>query len=131
MSERNKQAALAFLKASVQHDGDAVDALLAPDATYWVQGDPTLFKPAGERPRDEMVAYFRTPSIFKDGLKQTFGAVTAEEDRVAVEMQVEGVAPNGRVYRNTYHYLLAFRDGRITRVKEYLDTYPAVEFFRT
>jgi ketosteroid isomerase-like protein len=128
-AEQHKQIAREFLRASVQHDGAVVEALLTEDATYWVQGDPALFAPAGDRDRAEMCAYFHTPSMFKDGLKQTFGAFTGEGDRVAVEMQVEGVAPNGKVYRNTYHYLLTFRDGKISGVKEYLDTYPAVTFF--
>ena len=37
--------------------------------------------------------------------------------------------PNGRVYSNVYHYLFIFREGRILRVKEYLDTQSAAEFF--
>jgi ketosteroid isomerase-like protein len=77
----------------------------------------------------EMVAYFSTPSIFKDGLEQRIGAVTAEDDRVAVEVEVEGVAPNGKLYNNTFHYLFRFRDGKICQVKEYVDTYHAAEVF--
>ena len=103
--------------------------LMTDDATYWVQGKAHLFPYAGEKTKTEILKYFRTPSIFQDGLTQTIGAMTAEENRVAVEVEVSGVAPSGKLYNNTFHYLFIFRDGRIARVKEYVDTYHAAEVF--
>lgn len=129
--EQNKQTARAFLAASAKHEADRLAALMTEDATYWVQGKPHLFPPAGEKTKAEICRYMRTPSIFAGGLAQTIGAITAEGDRVAVEVEVNGIAPNGKVYNNTYHYLFFFRDGRIARVKEYLDTYHAAEVFTT
>ena len=38
-------------------------------------------------------------------------------------------APSGKIYNNTFHYLLTFRDGKIATVKEYFDTYHAAEVF--
>ena len=29
---------------------------------------------------------------------------------------------NGRIYNQQYHFLLTFRDGKISAVREYLDT---------
>jgi ketosteroid isomerase-like protein len=127
--EQNKQIALAFIKASGAHDAATCANLMTDDVDYWVQGKPHLFPYAGTKTKAEICAYFATPSIFKDGLLQRFGAVTAEDDRVAVEVEVEGVAPNGKLYNNTFHYLFRFRDGRIRQVKEYVDTYHAAEVF--
>jgi ketosteroid isomerase-like protein len=127
--EKNKETAIRFIKASGAHDAATVEALLSEDVVYWVQGKPHLFPYAGVKTKQEMCAYFATPSIFENGLEQRIGAVTAEDDRVAVEVEVEGVAPNGRLYNNTFHYLLRFRDGQICEVKEYLDTYHAAEVF--
>lgn len=128
-TERNKQTAREFLDACAKHEAPRMAALMTDDATYWVQGKPRLFRHAGEKTREQILAYMSTPSIFKDGLVQTIGAITAEDDRVAVEVEVNGVAPNGELYNNTYHYLFVFRDGKIRRVKEYLDTSAAAEFF--
>lgn len=127
--EDNKKTAQKFLEASARHDGDVFESLLTADATYWVQGKKHLFAHAGEQSREQICAYMRTPSIFKNGLAQKFGAFTAEGDRVAVEVEVDGIAPNGKHYNNTYHYLLYFRDGKIAKVKEYVDTYHAAEVF--
>src|SRR5262249_39066069 len=108
--EANKQVAIEFIKASGAHDARTVGELMTEDVVYWVQGKPHLFPYSGTKTKEEMCAYFATPSIFKDGLEQSIGAVTAEDDRVAVEVEVRGVAPNGKLYNNTFHYLFRFRD---------------------
>ena len=127
--ERNKQTAMNLLRASAVHDAATFASLLCDDATYWTIGKPHLFDYAGERGKAEIVAYMATPSIFVGGVEVTFGAITAEDDRVAVEAETRGTMPDGRVYTNVYHYLFTFRDGRILRVKEYMDTQAAAEFF--
>lgn len=127
--EDNKRMALELLEASGRHDGETFDRLLHPDATYWVIGDPRLFAYGGEQTREQIVTYMSTPSIFVDGVEYTIGDVTAQDDRVAVEATTRGTLPDGRVYTNVYHYLMKFRDGKIIRVKEYLDTQLAAEFF--
>ena len=127
--EQNKRMAIELLEASGKHDGEKFASLLHPEATYWTLGKPHLFDYSGEKSRETIVAYMSTPSIFVGGVETTFGEITAEGDRVAVEAQTRGVLPDGRVYTNMYHYLFIFRDGKIWRVKEYLDTQSAAEFF--
>lgn len=128
-TEANKRAALRLLQASGKHDGPAFAALMHPEATWWTLGKPHLFDYAGEKPRDAICAYMATPSVFVGGVETTFGEITAEENRVAVEAETKGILPDGRVYTNMYHYLFTFRDGLVWRVKEYLDTQSAAEFF--
>lgn len=127
--EHNKRIARELLEASAVHDGAKFDALLHPNATYWTLGKPHLFRASGEKTRAAIVAYMSSPSIFPGGVAVRFGAVTAEGNRVAIEAETEGRMPDGRVYTNLYHYLMEFEDGLVSRVKEYLDTQAAVEFF--
>ena len=129
-TEANKQAAMALLKASAMHDGPGFEALMHPEATYWTIGKPHLFPAGGEKTRAAICAYMASPSIFLNGgVEVTFGAITAEDDRVAIEAETKGTLPDGRVYTNVYHYLMWFKDGKVLRVKEYLDTQAAAEFF--
>lgn len=128
-TEKNKQMAIELLEASGKHDGGKFASLMHPEATYWTLGKPHLFDYCGEKSRETICAYMSTPSIFVGGVETTFGEITAEGDRVAVEAQTRGVLPDGRVYTNMYHYLFTFRDGKVFRVKEYLDTQSAAEFF--
>ena len=127
--EKNKQTAMALLEASAVHDAERFAELLCDDATYWTAGKPHLFRYCGEKTKEEICRYMATPSIFVGGVEVTFGDITAEGDRVAVEAQTRGELPDGRVYTNMYHYLFTFRGDRILRVREYLDTQAAAEFF--
>jgi ketosteroid isomerase-like protein len=128
-TEQKKALVKEYILASGAHDAKRLGEMMTDDATYWVQGKPHLFPAAGEKTRAQILAYMSTPSIFKDGLKATFGACTAEGDNVALEVESLGVAPNGKTYNNTYHYLFVFRGDKIARVKEYVDTYHAAEVF--
>ena len=128
-TEVNKRKAIALLEASGKHDGPAFAALMHAEATYWTLGKPHLFAYCGEKSREAICAYMASPSIFVGGVETTFGDITAEDDRVALEAETKGTLPDGRVYTNMYHYLFTFRDGLVWRVKEYLDTQSAAEFF--
>lgn len=59
------------------------------------------------------------------GMKLTPMGWTAEGDRVALEMESYGVKANGTVYNNLYHFLITFSGGKITSLREYMDTYHA------
>jgi ketosteroid isomerase-like protein len=128
-TEENKRTAAEFLEASAAHAADRIAALMCDDATYWVCGKPRLFAAAGERSKAEFCRYMAGPSIFEGGAKLKLGELTAEGERVAVEAEIRGVTPDGRVYANAYHYLFTFRAGKVLRVKEYMDTQAAAEFF--
>ena len=128
-TEANKRTAIALLQASAVHDGEAFAALMHPDASYWVIGKPHLFAYSGEQSREQICAYMASPTIFVGGVKPTIHTLTAEDDRVAIEAEIIGELPDGRVYTNVYHYLMWFKDGKVLRVKEYLDTQSAAEFF--
>jgi ketosteroid isomerase-like protein len=61
-------------------------------------------------------ATFTGPPVIK------ITAVTAEEDRVAVEAEGRAELEDGRLYENTYHFLFYLRDGRIREAREHNNT---------
>ena len=48
--------------------------------------------------------------------------MTAEDNRVSLIAESKGKHASGRLYNNHYHFLVTIVDGKITKVKEYLDT---------
>jgi ketosteroid isomerase-like protein len=56
------------------------------------------------------------------GMLATFKGITAEGDRVAVEVEADGTTASGKNYHNSYHFLFQLRDGEIVAVREYMDT---------
>lgn len=49
----------------------------------------------------------------------TVGTMTAEDDRVAVEVSSHGVLRSGERYRNRYHNLFVIHEGKIRLFREY------------
>ena len=60
--------------------------------------------------------------IFPQGIKMAFEAPLAGPDRVAIEARSEGLMSNGVTYRNLYVFVVQFSAGRISAVREYLDS---------
>lgn len=64
-----------------------------------------------------------------EGMKLTPTAWTAEGERIALEMESYGELTNGKVYNNYYHFLVTVSGGKITALREYMDTYHAKLIF--
>jgi hypothetical protein len=56
-------------------------------------------------------------------------SMIAEGDRVAVEAESFAELTNGKVYNNRYHFFFELADGKVTKVREYMDTAHAREIF--
>jgi ketosteroid isomerase-like protein len=124
MPDTNKEVVRRLLGAFETLDITAMDALLAPDAVWEIPGDPAQFPLAGELPRDVLLC--NLPRVFPNGIRMVPVGITAEGDRVAVEVESLGVLSDGFVYRNRYHFFFEVRDGRIALAREYCDTQGAV-----
>lgn len=95
--------------------------LMAEDATWWsyTQGD-----------RENGVPKASFLEGYKTGMARLFGSpvefdilgITASADRVAIEANSRATLAKGGHYANKYHFLFQFRNGCITRVREYMDT---------
>ncbi len=93
---------------------------LADNATWWVQGNFAL---SGTKTKAEFAKLVGDLGTNIDGgLRLTPKGITAEGERVAVEAESYAKMKNGKTYQNTYHFLFIVSDGKISSVKEYLDT---------
>jgi ketosteroid isomerase-like protein len=60
-------------------------------------------------------------SLFPAGLTYTVDSLTAEQDRVAAEVQSRGTLVNGDLFQNVYVFIFRIRDGRIASVAEHFN----------
>jgi ketosteroid isomerase-like protein len=118
-TEQNRATAL---KMVATLGAGAPDLSLATDdAVWWAPGRGEF----GNETFANMASAFA--GMFKSPSKIAVHGVTAEGDRVAIEAQGHAELTNGKVYRNTYHYLFVFRDGKICQGKLYNDTKHAAD----
>jgi uncharacterized protein len=103
--------ARAFIAAS--EAGAFPDGLCCPDMTAWT----TL------QPEHDLAAYGGAIAWMRGmtggTLKFVVDAITAEDDRVAIEAHSHATLANGSAYANTYVFVLRLRDGRIASVREH------------
>ena len=131
-TETNKQIASEFFARFTESDIPGVLTLLSEDATWRVPGKSGSTPIAGVRTKPQMARVFQAMmERLKSGAKMTVKGLTAEGDRVAVEVESHAELKNDRVYNNEYHFLMVIRDGKILAVHEYYDTQHALETWFT
>lgn len=127
-TERNKATAEHFFELFSASDIDGVLALMTDDATWRIPGKKELTPTAGVYTKERIGRLFRRMiDNLSTGLRMTVLSSIAEGNRVALEVISSGDLKNGRLYRQEYHFLMEFRDGKISAVREYLDTQHAHE----
>jgi ketosteroid isomerase-like protein len=125
--DRNKKLVLDFLGHYAAGRYEAALAMLAPDSQWWLPGHKEEFPAAGWVDKATVEKrLWANLKLLPNGLEITTGAITAEDDRVAIEAESKATLVNGRTYHNRYHFLFVVRDGSIVAVKEYLDTLHAM-----
>lgn len=121
--EKNKKIALQFLRCSYNLAMDDAVAMLDDEFTWWVLGDPGKHKVAGKKNKEQATRMLRNMyKVLPKGMCYDIIGVTAESDRVAIEVHAEGVWFNGATYKNDYHFLLRVKNDKVLSVREYLDT---------
>jgi uncharacterized protein len=120
---QNKATAQRFFERFSASDFDSVLALMTDDATWKVPGKKELSPAAGLYTKERIHRLFlHMVSSLQNGLDMRVVSCLAEGDSVALEVVSTGDLKNGRLYRQEYHILMQFRDGKICAVREYLDT---------
>ena len=127
-AQGNKEIAAELFARFTRSDIPGVLSLMTDDATWRIAGKPELSPAAGDYGKERIGRLFnRMLSQLESGLRMTVLGSIGEGDSVAVEVESSGDLKNGRRYRQQYHFLLAFRDGKISAVHEYLDTQHAFD----
>jgi ketosteroid isomerase-like protein len=122
-SERNKEIAQRFFDRFSASDIDGALALMTDDATWRIPGKRELSPTAGVYSKDRIARLFRRMlDALASGLRMTVVSSLGEGDCVALEVVSSGDLKSGRQYRQEYHFLMEFENGRIRAVREYLDT---------
>jgi ketosteroid isomerase-like protein len=122
-TERNKKLAAEFFERFSNSDIAGALNTMTDDATWWIAGKAGSTPTAGIQDKARIARIFESMvKQLKDGMKMTVKSSIAEGDKVALEVVSLGELKNGRLYNNEYHFLVTIRDGKISAVREYLDT---------
>ncbi len=123
--QTNKTLAADFIEAMRVSDTNKLSTMITDDFSWWIIGQPEYLATAGEHDSEFFLGFFQGTSLFPNGTKFDVHSMVAEGNKVAVEAQLTAQTAHGSVYDNSYHFLFIVEDGKIKRMKEYMDTYHA------
>ncbi len=117
----SERLARAFLDAMVVGDAAAMEATLAEDAAM-VLPRPTMSGRAFAGRENLLTALVGLNARYESP-RAEYGTVLAGPDAVAVEWCLTAsLVSNGAPYEQFYGWFFDIRDGRITEIREYMDT---------
>jgi ketosteroid isomerase-like protein len=118
--ERNKELARELVGAMNRADTQWFLDNYADDVLVWTMGNTVI---SGKYSKDQVAGFADSIfDAFPEGISFTIHGMVAEGDTVAMETESLGEHVSGKRYNNFYHMLVKFRNGKITLLKEYLDT---------
>ena len=122
----NKDIVTDFVEAMRTSDVEALTGLITDDFSWWIAGKQGYLQTAGEHDRAFFLGFFGSGGeMFPNGAEFNVTGMVAEGDKVAAEAHMTAATATGADYDNMYHFLFEIADGRIKRMKEYMDTHHA------
>ena len=118
-TKENKEIAIKFFEALSSGSETYLD-FYNDDSIIWTAGNNTI---GGTRTKKEIIDFAQgILAAFPTGITFNITGMTAENERVAVEVSGEAMHASGEAYNNKYHFLLTIKNGKIIELKEYMDT---------
>ena len=118
-SKKNKEIAIKFFEALSSGSETYLD-FYNDDSIIWTAGDNAI---GGTRTKKEIIDFAQGfLAAFPSGISFNITGITAENERVALEVSGESIHASGEAYNNKYHFLLRIKNGKIIELKEYMDT---------
>ncbi len=121
-----KQAALDYLDCVRRLDTASMQASYAPDAKVWLPGQGWM-EPAG------LAALLEgARGLLEDGIRFAHEGVLVDGNRVVVMTACDSPLVKGGSYVNHFCFVMTFDEaGKITELREYTDSAPAVAAFHS
>lgn len=126
----NKDLVSEFIEAMRVSNVTKLNTMVPDDFSWWIAGKPEYLQTAGEHDKDFFIGFFSSGAdMFPEGAEFTITGMISEGDKVAAEATMKAKTAMGSLYENNYHFLFTIEDGKILRMKEYMDTYHAKTTF--
>jgi len=124
--ETNKELVTNFWSAFAKGDIKTAFASLSDEVSWLIPGNLPISGLRKGKP--EILNFARhAAKMFPSGLKSELRRIYGDGDTVLIEMVNRGQLFNGRDYENDYCFVFEIENGKIRRVREYVDTQKVAE----
>lgn len=121
----NKVLVNEFIEAMRTSNVEKLKTMITADFSWWIIGKSEYLATAGEHDTEFFLGFFKGSELFPEGTDFKTTSMISEGDKVAAEAEFKAKTALGTDYENYYHFLFIIEDGKVKRMKEYMDTYHA------
>jgi len=129
--KENKTVVQEFIVAMQNSNVDKLKTMITDDFSWWIIGKPEYLVTAGEHDTEYFLDFFKGGELFPEGPEFKIVSIMAEENKVAAEATFKAKTAMGTFYENTYHFLFIIENGKVKRMKEYMDTFSAKQLLES
>ena len=124
--ETNKELVTNFWSAFAKGDIKTAFANMDDNVSWLVPGNTEV---SGlHRGKDAILKFMSgVGAVFPEGLQSEIKRAYADGDTVILELTNRGKVSNGKFYENEYCFVFELENGKIRRIREYVDTQKAKE----
>ena len=125
--EQNKEMVKATWLAFAKGDIKTAFGNMADNVSWLIPGN--IPGTSGvKRGKDEILKFVAgMGNVFPEGLQTEITRAHASDDAVILELTNRGKVSNGKFYENEYCFVFELENGKIRRIREYVDTQKAKE----
>ena len=129
-TEKNKKLVLNFWASFHEADVEKAFSFLDDNVEWRAMGVKGELPVSGTMDKNGIGELIKTvKTMMPKGLALKTLSLTAEDNRVANEVESYGELTNGKIYNNLYHFFIEISNGKIVKIKEYMDTIHVKEIF--
>lgn len=128
--EENKQIVKDFWKSFSETNIEKAQSLLDDNVVWRAMGVKGELPVSGQMDKNGIIELMKNVrASIPNGMELKMLSFTAEGNRVSNEVESYGKLINGRIYNNLYHFFIELSNGKIIKIKEYMDTIHTKEIF--
>ncbi|WP_111707112.1 nuclear transport factor 2 family protein [Lutibacter citreus] len=129
-TEENKQLVREFWESFTAADIEKAFTYLDDNVVWRSMGVEGELPVSGEMDKNGIGELIKNVKVaIPKGLELKMLGFTAEDNRVANEVESYGELTNGKIYKNLYHFFIEISNGKIIKIKEYMDTIHVKKIF--
>ena len=123
--KENKELVTEFIMEMQNSNVEKLKTMITDDFSWWIIGKPEYLATAGEHDTEYFLGFFKGGALFPEGPEFKIISIMAEDNKVSTEATFKAKTAMGTFYENTYHFLFIIENGKVKRMKEYMDTFSA------
>jgi uncharacterized protein len=105
----------------VKGDVEAALRNFSDDIEWWICGNLPGTSGTKQGKQDIRNWFSSGPNVFPNGLTSEVRYSHVDGDTVVAEIRNRGEVSNGKIYDNYYCFVFVLKDGKIHRIREYVD----------